>query len=75
MRTLTATGIVGPDHMLTLPVPADVSPGPHNVVVVLDALTSARNSTEPLIFAPYPVGPTDPACTYRREDIYANDGR
>ena len=35
MRTLTLTTIVNPDHTLTVAVPADIPPGPHQVVVVI----------------------------------------
>ncbi len=35
MRAVTATGIVHPDHTLTVPVPQDVPPGKRTVVVVL----------------------------------------
>ncbi len=39
MRAVTATANVGPDHTLTLQVPADILPGTHHVVVVLQEET------------------------------------
>ena len=74
MRAVTATAVVGSDHTMTLPVPVDVPIGPQKVVVVLQD-TAALRATEPLNFAPHPVGPADPTCTYRREDLYGDDGR
>jgi hypothetical protein len=75
MRALTVTAVVGPDHTLTVQVPADIPPGIRTAVVVLEdaAETSPRPTT--LTFHPHPVGPADPACTYRREDMYGDDGR
>ncbi len=75
MRALTVTAVVRPDHTLTAQVPADVPAGVRTVVVVLgDTQEMSRPSTS-LSFHPHPVGPADPACTYRREDIYGDDGR
>ncbi len=75
MRAVTATGVIGPDHLLTVQVPADIPPGARTVVVVLDDARNALRGPVPLKFAPHPVGPADPACTYRREEIYGDDGR
>jgi hypothetical protein len=75
MRALTTTGIVGPDHTLTLQVPPDIPAGSHTVVVVLEDSRDVQQARVALKFNPYPVGPADPTCTYRREDIYGDDGR
>jgi hypothetical protein len=75
MRTVTATAIVHPDHTLTMPVPADIPPGARTVVVVLEDAGQAVSGPAPLRFCPHPVGPADPSATYRREDIYGDDGR
>lgn len=76
MRALTATAIVRSDHTLTMDVPADVPAGAHEVVIVLP---QSKPPVSPEVFLHnWPVhqtGPTDPACTYRREDIYGDDGR
>ena len=74
MRAVTATAVVSSDHTMTLPVPVDVPLGPQTVIVVLQDSVALR-ATEPLNFAPHPVGPADPSCTYRREELYADDGR
>jgi hypothetical protein len=75
MRALTATGLVHADHTLTVQVPADISPGPKIVVMVLEDQPHVRPIGVPLHFNPHPVGPADPTATYRREDIYGDDGR
>lgn len=75
MRALTATGVVHPDHTLTVPVPPDIPPGERTVVVVLEEQPVARPTPDLLKFTPHPVGPADPGCTYRREDMYGDDGR
>ncbi len=74
MRAVTVTAIVRPDHTLTVPVPADVPPGPQTVIVVFQD-APAPQTRLPLTFSPHPVGPADPGSTYRREDLYGDDGR
>jgi hypothetical protein len=75
MRTLTLTAVVRPDHTLTAQVPADIPPGDRTVLLILDDASGVDQSRTPLRFSPHPVGPADPGCSYRREDIYGDDGR
>jgi hypothetical protein len=75
MRALTTVAVVGPDHRLTARVPPDVAPGPKTVVIVLDERAAAGPKTTSLRFTPYPVGLVDPGFTFRREDLYGDDGR
>jgi hypothetical protein len=76
MRTLTTTAIVSPNHTLTAEVPADIAPGPKQVVIVLeDGAPSNKEPRKLTLPPPHPVGPVDPTCTYRREDMYGDDGR
>jgi hypothetical protein len=76
MRALTATATVRPDHTLTLQVPDDVAPGTHDVVVVFqDEASSSSAPVSSAWPAPYNTGPIDPNMTFRREDIYGDDGR
>ena len=75
MRAVTTTAIVRPDHTLTVQVPEDIPPGARTVVVVLEDAPEALPSPVPLNFCLHPVGPVDPTCTYRREDIYGDNGR
>jgi hypothetical protein len=75
MRAITTTAVVQPDHTLTIPLPEDIPPGPQTVVVVLQDAAAPPSAPVSLRFTPHGVGPVDPACTYRREEIYGDDGR
>jgi len=75
MRALTARAVVSPDHTLTLQIPEDIPPGPRTVIIVLEDSNEVRQEPAALKFNPHPVGPVDQACTYRREDMYCDDGR
>ena len=77
MRAVTSTATVRPDHTLTVQVPADIPPGEHQVVVVLQEVPARKQGGFSLADwpPPYNVGPVDPAMTFRREDIYGDDGR
>jgi hypothetical protein len=74
MRALNSTAVVTADHILTMPVPSDVLPGTHDVVLVIkDPAPSLAPS-----LADWPVhavGLTDTTTTFRREDLYGDDGR
>ena len=76
MRAVTATAFVHPDHTLTVPVPEDIAPGLHVVVVVLQ--DGAALPPRQFFLANVPahnVEMVDPTMTFRREDIYGDDGR
>lgn len=76
MRAVTATAIVHPDHTLSVQVPGDISPGVHQVVVVLQEDTPPPHTQQLLTnWSPHPVGLVDPTMTFRREDMYGDDGR
>jgi hypothetical protein len=75
MRALTVTAVVRPDHLLTVQVPEDIPPGVRTAVIVLEDANQTNPRPISLTFHPHPVGPVDPACTYRREDLYGDDGR
>ena len=77
MRTIETTAVVTANHTMTIQVPADVLPGTHRVVIVVE--TNDPPSQGPLRkWADWPahdVTLTDPNCTFRREDLYGDDGR
>ena len=75
MRALTATGTVRADHTLLVPIPQDIPPGQQTVIVVFEESVAPNVRSRPLQLTPHQTGPTDSACTYRREDIYGDDGR
>ncbi|MBO0699172.1 MAG: hypothetical protein J2P46_12320 [Zavarzinella sp.] len=72
MKTITTTAVIGPDRVLTVHLPPDVSPGPHEIVVVLNG---AAVSPVPLLSPPYQLAERDSSVTFSREDIYGDDGR
>lgn len=76
MRALTVTAVVRPDHMLLVQVPEDILPGTYQVVVVLQEDASAPQRDRFLAnWRVHQTGPVDPNMTFRREDIYGDDGR
>lgn len=72
MKTISTKAVIGPDRVLTVQLPADVTPGEHEVVVVLNGVATQQPVPG---HGPYPFGPVDPANTFRREDLYGDDGR
>lgn len=75
MCALTTTAIIHEDHTLTAQVPEDIPVGVQTVVVVLQNGHQMSPGPRRLEFKPHDVGPADPACTYRREELYDDDGR
>ena len=76
MRALTAKAVVTADHTLTMPVPPDVSPGVHQVTVVIAEETPAPpEKRAPMDWPAHAVALVDPAKTFRREELYGDDGR
>jgi hypothetical protein len=76
MRVLNTTAVVHPDHRRTVLVPADVPPGPCEVVVVLDKTSAPPKG--PVDFSTWPahnVGLWPEDLSLRREDLYGDDGR
>jgi hypothetical protein len=76
MKAIETTAVVGDDRKVTVQLPPDVDPGPHQLVVVLDVPRS-----EPLhawTMDDWPVHDAalvDPNFTMRREDLYGDTGR
>ena len=76
MRTFVVDGVVRADHTLIVQVPADIPPGRHEVVIVFsDNDAVARQDQFTANWPVHPVGLVDPTMTFRREDLYADDGR
>jgi hypothetical protein len=77
MRTIETTATITPDGVLTAKVPSDVRPGERHVVLVIeDALSDSVGTAKPALqfhTASWTGWPAD--ATFRREDIYDNDGR
>lgn len=69
MKTISTKAVIGPDRMLTVQLPADVMPGEHDVVVVLNGAVGSPAVTGP----PYPFRESDPSVRFSREELYGDD--
>jgi len=74
MRTIETTVIVGQDHTIIVPVPEDVAPGAHRVVVVIEDVAAAA-APPPLDLPLLPAVPWPENLSLRREDMYDDWGR
>jgi hypothetical protein len=77
MRTIETVVTVDERGMVTLRMPPDVPPGEHKVVMVIEEAPFTRPKFDMSSFprhdvSPWPFGPTE---TFRREDLYGDDGR
>jgi hypothetical protein len=79
MKAVETRSVVGPDHEATIRVklPPEVKPGEHRFIVITDEDSAvppgAAGDVDDLItwvWEGWPAG-----CTFRREDLYGNDGR
>jgi hypothetical protein len=75
MRTIETTANVSEDGTLTIPVPPDVAPGLHRVVVVLEEAGPEGRETELGNFPVRDYGPWPENLSLRREDMYDEWGR
>ena len=75
MKTIETTGLVSPEGKVTLQLPADIPPGEHRIVVIIDEQLIMRKQHPPLEFSVYPVGLVREHMTFRREDMYGDWGR
>jgi hypothetical protein len=73
MITIQTRATVDEQGMMTLRLPAHVAPGEHELVVVIEEPAKTR---APLSFSSHDVGPWpfSPGETFRREDLYGDDG-
>jgi hypothetical protein len=75
MRTIELEATVTEDGKLIIPVPADIQPGLHKVVVVIEENTLSKKKAKALKLPSHPVGFVDPSFTASREQIYENADR
>jgi hypothetical protein len=77
MRTIETTAAVTGDHRLTVDVqvPAEVLPGNHRVILVLDETPLPARRASVFDFPVIDVGPWPEGLSLRREDMYGDDGR
>jgi hypothetical protein len=75
MRTIETTAVVSADHTMTLTVPADIPAGACKVVVVVEAPPDTPPAPSWAKWPAHQVALVDPNNTFRREDLYGDDGR
>jgi hypothetical protein len=76
MKMIETMVVVDADHKATIQLPADVTPGPYQVVVVIDERTTPAPAARSMKdFPSHDVGPWPEGFTVRREEIYGDDGR
>jgi hypothetical protein len=77
MRTIETLATVAPDGTLTAHIPTDIAPGEHRIVIVVEEPPEprARTPKPPLDLRTSAWGSFPAGCTFRREDIYGDDGR
>ena len=76
MRTIQTTVVVDAEHRATLQLPADITPGEHSVVVVIEEAAGSLATPGPWAgFPRHDVGPWPEGLSLRREDLYGDDGR
>ena len=73
MRVMTALGTVHPDHTMAVKVPDDVPLGTQTVFLEFPDIEAAPRTELRLNLRS--LGFVDPNCTFRREEIYGEDGR
>jgi hypothetical protein len=72
MRTIQTTIVVDEDHRATIPLPEDITPGTHEVVLVIQERGAERKTLE---FPVIDVGKWPDDLSLRREDMYDDWGR
>jgi hypothetical protein len=78
MKTFETTGIVMATGAMTVTVPETLRPGAYRVVVVVDTQAEALatpSSAQPIALPCWPWDAWPPDSTFRREELYGDDGR
>ena len=76
MRTIETDLVVTSDGRANvLRIPSDIRGGKYHAVLVIDDEPLAKAKGRALRLSSYPVGVKDPKMTFRREDLYGDNGR
>jgi hypothetical protein len=76
MKAIQTTAVVGDDRKVTVQLPPDIAPGPHQLVVVVDVPGSEPPRSWTMEDWPvHDAALADPNFTMRREELYGDDGR
>jgi hypothetical protein len=75
MRTVETTATVTPDGSLTVQVPPDITPGTHQIVLVIDDESREARERQLGAFPAVSVGAWPSDLSLRREGMYGDVGR
>lgn len=75
MRVIEVTINVLSDGAVELEGPADLPLGKHHALLVIEASPATTARRRPLQLRSYPIGLVSVHDTFRREDLYGDDGR
>lgn len=75
MRTIETTATITSDGKIIMQLPADIPPGEHRVVVVIDEYPLKKEQRPPLDLPAHDYGPWPADFSLRREDMYDDWGR
>ena len=78
MKTIETLAKVDPHGTLTLQVPPEIPPGEHRVVLVIEENSGLSNTAipkSPLKFMTIELRGCPPESTFRREELYGDEGR
>ena len=75
MRTIETTGVVTPEHTITLKLPDDFPEGECQVVVVASEAKPPKRAFSWASWPAHDLVMLNPNETFRREDMYGDDGR
>ncbi|MSU61305.1 MAG: hypothetical protein EXS31_02750 [Pedosphaera sp.] len=79
MITIDTVANITGDQMVKIPLPSPISPGPHRVVMVIDEAAAGPPAVSslngPLGLSLLQMAGWPPNSTFRREEIYGDDGR
>lgn len=74
MHTITTTAVATPEHTITVKVPEDIPLGEYPLLIIVGHEKGVRTGRWRDL-KPSDVELVDPNFTFRREDLYGDDGR
>lgn len=61
--------------IVNIDLPDDIDLGEYKALVIIDDASAKKKVKKPIEFSKFDVKLKDPTCTFRREDMYGDDGR
>lgn len=74
LKAIDTTATVSEDGLLVIKLPPDIPPGQHRVVLVIGEAEKQATKPLPLNWIVYPVGLVSDTFTFRREELYGDNG-